>query len=158
MSAGAPIIPPIKREILVAASQAKAFQAWTTHHDSWYPRQHHIGKSPMKQAVLECKPDGRWFEIGEDGTQCQWGKVLLWDPPRRLILAWQVNGQWQYDPGFVTEVEVNFIPQDGGKTLVTLEHRNLDRFGAVAEQIRKSIGADEGWGSFMTAYKEYVEK
>jgi uncharacterized protein YndB with AHSA1/START domain len=158
MSTGSPIIPPVKREILVAAGQAKAFQAWTTHHDAWYPRRHHIGKSPMKQAVLECKPGGRWYEIGEDGAECEWGKVLIWEPPRRLILAWQVNGQWQYDPGFVTEVEVNFIPKEGGKTLVTLEHRNLGRFGDVAEEIRKSIGADEGWGAFMTAFKEYVEK
>jgi hypothetical protein len=36
-------------------------------------------------------------------------KVLVWNPPHKLVLAWQITAEWQYDPNFLTEVEANFI-------------------------------------------------
>jgi hypothetical protein len=48
------------------------------------------------------------------GSECNWGKVLVWNPPAKLVLAWQINAEWQYDPSLVREVEVNFI-EEGSK-------------------------------------------
>jgi uncharacterized protein YndB with AHSA1/START domain len=76
--------------------------------DAWWPRTNHIGKVEMKRAVLEPKKGGRWYEIGVDDSECNWGKVLSWDPPRRLLLAWQITADWQYEPNLITEVEVTF--------------------------------------------------
>jgi hypothetical protein len=64
---------------------------------------------------------GRWFEIGEDGSECNWGKVLAWEPPTRVLLAWQINGDWKYDASLVTEVEVTFTPLSAGETRVAFE-------------------------------------
>ena len=112
-------------------------------------REHHIGESPLTRAVLEPGPGGRWYAVSEDGSDCNTGKVLVWEPPRRLVLAWQITAQWKFDPSFSTEVEVNFIPEGGKRTRVELEHRNLDRYGAEAVELRKGMDAPEGWGKTL---------
>jgi uncharacterized protein YndB with AHSA1/START domain len=138
-------VPPVRKQIVVAASQAHAFRVFTNGIERWWPREHHIGKAPMKSAVLEPRVGGRWYEIGEDGSECNWGKVLAWEPPARLLLAWQITASWQYDPDFVTEVEVTFSAEGPKKTRVVLEHRNLDRFGEAAPAMRNALDSPGGW-------------
>jgi len=148
----------VRKEILVQASQEKAFKAFTEKFDRWWPRSHHIGKSAMKTAVIEPKAGGRWYEIGDDGTECDWGKVIAWDPFSKFILAWQINGQWQFDRNLLTEVEVNFVSQGATKTMVTLEHRNLERFRDGEVEIRKAFESEGGWGGLLKAYAEEAKK
>jgi uncharacterized protein YndB with AHSA1/START domain len=138
-------VEPVRKEILVEAPQQRAFDVFTAGIDRWWPREHHIGKSPLKRAVLEAHEGGRWYAVCEDGSECENGKVLVWDPPRRLVLGWQITGAWQYDANFVTEVEVTFTVEGPKKTRVVLEHRDLDRYGAAAPEFRKSIDGDMGW-------------
>jgi uncharacterized protein YndB with AHSA1/START domain len=113
----------VRKELTIKASQARAFRTFTELIDEWWPRSHHIGKVELKKAVLEPRQGGRWYEIGVDGSECNWGRVLVWDPPARLILAWQINADWQYDPNLVTEVEVNFVQEGPNLTRFTLEPR-----------------------------------
>ena len=91
-----------------------------------------IGKKPAASVTLDPVPGGKWVERDEDGVETQWGKVLSWEPPGRLLLGWQLNSQFTFDPNLVTEVELTFAANGSG-TLVTLEHRNLERFGDAAE-------------------------
>ena len=116
------------------------------------PREHHIGTSPLKRAVLEPQSGGRWYAVFEDGSECDTGKVLAWDPPRRLVLGWQITAQWKFDPSFLTEVEVTFTPEGPKRTLVQLEHRNLERYGAEALGLRKSIDSPGGWGKILGTF------
>ncbi len=145
-------LEPVRKKVLVNASQERAFQVFTQEIDTWWPRQHHIGKSPLKKAVLEAKPNGRWYATHEDGSESDTGKVLVWEPPRRIILAWQINASWQFDPTFVTEVEVTFVPDGSNKTWVELEHRNLDRFGETAKSLRDSIDSPGGWTGILDEF------
>ncbi len=151
-------IEPVKKQVVVETSAANAFRVFTDGIDQWWPRQHHIGKTPLKRAVIEPRKDGRWYSISEDGTECDTGKVLVWDPPRRLVMTWQITAEWKYDPAFVTEVEVIFTPNGPARTTVDLEHRNLERYGAVAAAIRQSIGADTGWGLIIKNFAEVASK
>jgi uncharacterized protein YndB with AHSA1/START domain len=151
------IIEPIRKELVVAAPQERAFAVFTAGIDRWWPRQHHIGKSPLKRAVLEPRPGGRWYAESEDGSECDTGKVLTWDPPQRLVLAWQITAQWQYDPSFVTEVEVTFTAQGPKQTLVKFEHRNLERFGATAAALAKEMGSQGGWGTTLDSFARAAE-
>ena len=127
------VIAPVRKEVVVDATADHAFRVFTDGIDRWWPRQHHIGTSPMARAVMEPRAGGRWYAISQDGSECDTGRVLVWEPPRRVVLAWQITADWKYDPDFVTEVEVTFTPQGAKKTLVVLEHRDLERFGAAAE-------------------------
>jgi hypothetical protein len=142
----------IRSEVVVEAPQDRAFRVFTEKMGTWWPASHHIGKAEMKDVVLDRKANGRWAEIGVDGSQCDWGHVLVWDPPKRVVLAWQLTAEWQFDENFVTEVEVNFTPMGAGRTRVALEHRNLERFGMKEEEIRKAISSDGGWPAILNSF------
>jgi uncharacterized protein YndB with AHSA1/START domain len=148
---------PIRKSITVKATPQRAFEVFATGMGRWWRPDHHLGKSPLKDVVLEPQVGGRWYEVNEDGSSCNWGKVLVWEPPTRLLLAWQLNGDWQYDADFVTELEFRFIP-DGNGTRVELEHRNLDRYGDKTDAVRGSLDSAEGWTGALTAYIREVEK
>ena len=145
-------VEPVRKQLIVEAPQERAFRVFTENIDRWWPRTHKIGKAPLKAAVLEPRENGRWYEVGEDGSQCDWGRVLAWEPPRRLVLAWQVSAQWQFDASLVTEVEVTFTPEGPRRTRVDLEHRDLERFGPGAEQVRGAFDSQQGWGGMLESF------
>jgi uncharacterized protein YndB with AHSA1/START domain len=142
-------VEPVRKRIVVKATQERAFRVFTAGIDRWWPREHHIGSSPLKRAVLEERPGGRWYSVSEDGSECDVGKVLSWEPPRRLLLAWQLTADWQFDPTFVTEVEVTFTAQGPNETRVELEHRDLERYGERAAALRSAIDSAGGWPKIL---------
>ncbi len=147
---------PVRKSIAVNATPERAFAVFTANMGRWWLRTHTINAAPMADVVIEPRVGGRWYERGEDGSQCEWGKVLAWEPPHRVLLAWQINGEWKYDAALVTEVEVNFIP-DGSGTRVELEHRHLERMGAAAEAARQAVDSPGGWSGLLQAFSQAVE-
>jgi uncharacterized protein YndB with AHSA1/START domain len=139
-------VEPVRKNIVIEASQVHVFSVFTDGIDKWWPREHHVGPTPLKQAVLEPRLGGRWYSLCEDGTRVDVGKVLVWEPPKRLVLAWQITAEWKYDADFVTEVEVTFTAEGPKKTRVDLEHRHLARFGTAASTTRAMFDAPSGWG------------
>ena len=146
---------PIRRAITVKADPARAFAVFTARMSDWWPKGKTIGASPHQTIVIEPRAGGRWFERSEDGTETEWGVVLDWSPPQRLLLGWRITAAFKYDPDFLTEVELTFEAQDGGVTQVTLEHRNLERFGEAAEKTRASL--DGGWPTFLKAFADFTD-
>jgi len=148
---------PVRKSITVKADAAHAFEVFTARVGSWWPRSHSIGSSPQTDVVMEPRAGGRWYEISADGSHCSWGKVLAWEPPSRVLLAWQIGADWKYDPNLVTEVEVKFTSLGGGETRVELEHRNIERFGDKAESVRTAIDSEGGWSAIVKAYAEAAQ-
>lgn len=148
-------ITPIVQTIQVKAAPARAFELFATRMGEWWPKGKTVGGNSHVEIVIEPKAEGRWFERDAEGNETQWGKVLAWEPPSRLLLGWQLNTAWRYDPDFLTEVELSFEPANGGGTLVTLEHRNLERFGAGADERRKSLNG--GWPAMLGAFARYAD-
>jgi uncharacterized protein YndB with AHSA1/START domain len=142
----------LRKSLSLQATPAHAFQVFTEQIDRWWPRRHHIGSSPLKREVLEPKPGGRWYGLSEDGSECEVGKVLVWDPPGRLVLSWQVTGEWKYDPAFLTEVEVRFTAEGEDRCRMDFEHRNLDRFGKHEADITKAFDSEGGWLGSLQAF------
>src|SRR5262249_57741620 len=89
---------------------------------------------------------GRWYERGDDGSTCDWGRVLSWEPPSRLVLSWDISADWQPDPELKTEIEIRFIADGKDRTRVELEHRRLDRFGARRDEMRRIFHTGGEWG------------
>lgn len=143
----------VRRTVTVATTPDQAFRVFTTGMDSWWPRTHHIGSSPLKEQVVEPRAGGRCYGLSEDGTECDWGRVLAWDPPRRVVLGWHLDGEWKCDadPAHASEVEVRFVPAANG-TRVELVHRNIERHGASAEKLHKGVSAEGGWGMLLQLY------
>ena len=103
-------------------------------------------------AVVEPQVGGRWYERGDDGSTCDWGRVLLWEPPSRLVLSWDINAEWQPEPTLNTEIEVRFIPEGENVTRVELEHRHLDRYGARREEMRRIFDVEGDWGRLLALF------
>ena len=148
-------ISPVVRTVEVKAPPARAYELFVARITDWWPKGTTVSKAPHEAIVVEPKAGGAWFERDADGKVTPWGKVLVWEPPSRLVLGWQLNSRFAYDPDFLTEVEVSFAATSGGGTRVTLEHRDLERFGADAETVAEQIG--RGWPARLTDYARYTD-
>jgi uncharacterized protein YndB with AHSA1/START domain len=145
---------PVRKSVRVSAPRERAFEVFTAGIGRWWPKTHHIGAADLDTHVIEPRQGGRWFERCVDGSECEVGKVLVWDPPARLVLAWQLNADWKYDPNLITEVDVQFIAESASDTRVELEHRNLERMGDGVDTIRQKIDAPDGWGALLQLFAQ----
>jgi len=113
-------IAPVRKSIRVKASQAHAFEVFTSGIARWWPRTHSIGDTPVKAVVMETRLGGRWYQLCEDGSQATVGKILRWEPPHSFVVSWDVNSQWKADTTVSSEVEVRFVADGPDATLVEL--------------------------------------
>ena len=149
-------IAPVTSIVRVKATPERAFRFFTENLGQWWPSNFSIGSSPMREAILEAGTGGRWYEVGQDGSTCQWGEVLAWNPPDRLVLAWRITAEWQFDPNLLTEVHVSFRDLGNGETEVTLEHRGLENYGGAAAQMVGLFSSPGGWHAALARFAEDV--
>jgi uncharacterized protein YndB with AHSA1/START domain len=148
----------VSKTVTVEVSQERAFEVFTAGFSGWWPLDtHHIGSADCAEAVIEPHAGGRWFERGTDGSECDWGRVLDWEPPARIRLAWMLNPQWQFDKTAATDVEVRFVAEGPTTTRVELVHSGFDRI-ASGDEIRTAVGGDGGWGSLLQLYAEVAPR
>jgi uncharacterized protein YndB with AHSA1/START domain len=148
-------IAPIVYSVEVRAAPERAFELFVSRMGEWWPRGGTIGQAPHEAIVIEPQQGGRWFERDGEGREVQWGKVLAWEPPVRLLLGWQINAEWRYDPALLTEVELTFAKTASGGTRVQLEHRDLERFGAAAASLAEQLRS--GWPKRVDLYASYAQ-
>lgn len=143
----------VRKAVDVHAPQAVAWRVFTEKMGAWWPLAYYkIGNANAVDAVIEPHAGGRWYERGEDGSTCQWGSVLVWEPTSRLVLSWDVNAEWQYDAELKTEIEVRFIAEDSERTRVELEHRHLDRYCEHRDRMRAVFDTEGDWGKLLEAF------
>lgn len=149
-------IAPVRKSIRVKASQEHAFDVFTSGLGRWWPTTHSIGKPPMKTAVLEPRLGGRWYELSEDGSQADVGHVLAWEPPHRLVISWDINGQWRPDTTVASEIEVQFIAEGPQSTRVEVEHRKFEVLGEEGgNRMRRDV--DGGWPGLLELFRREAE-
>jgi uncharacterized protein YndB with AHSA1/START domain len=147
-------VAPVRKTVSVKAAPERAFEIFTARMTTWWIRSYTINRSPIREIILEPRVGGRWFERGEDGSECQWGRVLAWEPPSRLLLTWQITASWAYDPDLKTEVEARFVPEGAG-TRVEIEHR-LEGYGDAAAEMFKVFDGPGAWQGLLDAFAAQV--
>ncbi|MDO9020898.1 MAG: SRPBCC family protein [Deltaproteobacteria bacterium] len=148
----------VRKVLGVNAPQAVAWRVFTERMGTWWPLAHYkIGKANAVDAVLEPRVGGRWYERGEDGSTCEWGRVLVWEPTVRLVLTWDIDANWQFDPQLNTEIEVRFVAEGDNRTRVELEHRRLDRYGARRDEMRRVFDTEGDWGRLLAGFARAAE-
>lgn len=139
-------VAPITRSVTVGRSPAEAFRIFTQEIGSWWPAiGHSIGGERVTDVVFEPQQSGRVYEVWDDGTQHDWATLLAWEEGSRLVMAWKPNPERPAP----TEIEIRFVP-DGAGTRVELEHREWDRLGPDAEDLRASYA--DGWGATLGSF------
>ena len=143
----------IRKAVSVETPQAVAWRVFTEKMGTGWPLAYYkIGKANAVDAVIEPQVGGRWFERGNDGSTCQWGSVLVWEPNSRLVLSWDINADWQYDPTLKTEIEIRFNADGADRTRVELEHRHLDRYGTRRDEMRRIYDTEGDWGKLLEMF------
>jgi uncharacterized protein YndB with AHSA1/START domain len=143
-----------RTSVTVSATPERAFDVFANGFATWSPLDsHHIGEQDAVDVVIEARPGGRWYEKAADGSECDWGFVTAYEPPHRLLLAWHLNPDWDFDPepAHATEVEVTFEP-DGDRTVVTLEHRGFEVLGERGPEVRDYVSRPGGWVDLLRTY------
>jgi uncharacterized protein YndB with AHSA1/START domain len=149
----------IRREIIVEAPLERAFRVFTERFDQIKPRDHNLLGVDIAESVFEPREGGRVYDRGVDGTECQWGRVLAYEPPDRLVFSWDIGPTWQLetDPARTSEVEVRFTAEGDGRTRVDLEHRHIERHGEGWESVAMGVGADQGWTLYLGRFAAAVD-
>lgn len=144
---------PVRKSIFVDAAPTHAFEVFTAGIGRWWPKSHKIGPADLDRPVIEPRSGGRWYELDVDGSECEIGKVAVWEPPTRLVLIWQLTPEFTFDPELITEVEVLFTPEASG-TRVDLEHRDLERMGDKADAMRETVSGPGGWPGLLQLFAD----
>ena len=144
----------IVKAVTVHAPIAVAFDVFTTRFDTWWPRSHHIAETDMAEARIEPEVGGRWYEVGVDGSECEWGRVLAYDPPNHVAWSWHLTRGFTYDPDpeRASRVDVRFTAISASETRVELTHSQLDRHGASWEEVRDGVGGEGGWPGLLDIF------
>jgi uncharacterized protein YndB with AHSA1/START domain len=146
----------VTTSIVVDAPAERCFSVFTDGIDSWWPREHTIGEAALAEMVLEPHVGGRAYGRDVDGGESDWGRVLAYEPPHRVVVSWDITLEWkrELDPAKASEFEVRFTAIEPDRTRVELEHRHLERHGEGWEKMRDAVGSPGGWGSGLRAFAE----
>ncbi|WP_309091988.1 SRPBCC family protein [Phenylobacterium sp.] len=112
----------------VKASPERAFSAFVEEIGDWWRPNGLFQTTPHPPGRLAFEPGegGRLTETLAAGKVFEIGRILAWEPPRRLVFSWR---QANFPPDLQTEVEVSFEPV-GAETRVSVEHRGFTQVPA----------------------------
>lgn len=149
------VIASVRKSVIVRADAANAFTIFTNGIGRWWPKTHRVGAGrPLANMIVEPMRGGRWYAKLDDGSEHDIGRVLVWEPPSRVVFRWEINSQWTRDPAMSTEVEVQFVAESSDRTRVELEHRGFDRLGADGEKMRDNVL--RGWPTVLNIFEQSV--
>lgn len=144
-------LAPVVATVTVPAGPELAFEVFTDGMGSWWPLgSHSLGGARIAQVVVEPQVGGSVVEVWDDGTRKAWAEVLVWDPPRRLALAWNPSDEPETRESSL--VDITFVPAAAG-TLVTVTHTGWDTWGAELRE-----GYAEGWPIVLSGYVAQVAR
>ena len=150
----------VRKQIVVPASQQRAFEVFTAGFGDFKPREHNLLKAPIAETVFEPRVGGNIYDRAVDGSECRWARILAFEPPNRVVFSWDISPRWQIEanPDLTSEVEVRFFAETPGRTRVELEHRKLDRHGHGWESMRDGVDNEAGWPLYLQRYAALFER
>jgi uncharacterized protein YndB with AHSA1/START domain len=146
----------VHHSVTVPIDRERAFKLFTEEIGSWWPSEgYKILEGPITE-VFEAREGGRWYELGEDGSEFTVGTILVWEPPSRFVMTWQLTPDCAFEPDLerATKIEVLSEEQDDGDTIVSLEHRGFETYGDSGATMRGEVGSEGGWPALMKLYAE----
>jgi uncharacterized protein YndB with AHSA1/START domain len=150
-------IAPVRKSVSVKAPIAHAFDVFTSGLTRWWPTTHGVGKKPIQKVLMEPRLGGRWLEIAEDGTETPVATIIVWEPPHRFVMLWQINAQWKPDTAMKSEVDVRFTAEGPEATRVELVHHKFETMGAESgASLRRDV--DGGWPGLLERFVEEAER
>lgn len=150
--------PNVAHHVVVNAPLERAFTVFTQQFGAFKPREHNLLAVPIAETVFEPRVGGHIYDRGVDGSVCRWARILVYEPPHRVVFSWDIGPTWQLetDPAKTSEVEVRFTAQADRRTRVDLEHRHLDRHGPGWQSVADGVDGDAGWPLYLGRYVDLL--
>ena len=151
-------VQPIRKSVVVNAPVDRAFALFVDRFDVIKPREHNLLAVPIAKTVFEPRIGGHIYDVGTDGSECRWARVLAYEPPNRVVFSWDIGPTWQLESDLAktSEVEVRFIADSPMRTRVELEHRHLERHGEGWRSVADGVDGDAGWPLYLRRYDAVV--
>lgn len=152
-------VAPVTASVTVAAPPERAFEAFTSGFGDWWPRAYTWSQDVLEAIGIEPGVGGVCFERGPHGLRCDWGRVLVWDPPARLAFTWQIGPDRVPvpDPDRCSEVAVRFQAEGSG-TRVDLQHRCFERHGEAGAAYAQGMASEQGWPFILERFAEHASR
>jgi uncharacterized protein YndB with AHSA1/START domain len=146
----------VRKSVVVNTGVERAFALFIDKFDAIKPREHNLLSAPIAETVFEPRVGGHIYDVGIDGSRCEWARVLAYEPPSRILFSWDIGPTWHVepDPAKTSEVEVRFVAEAADRTRVELEHRHLDRHGPHWRAVSDGVDGDAGWPLYLSRYVE----
>jgi uncharacterized protein YndB with AHSA1/START domain len=146
----------VQAQIAVDAPIERAFSVFTEDFGSFKPPEHNMLDVEIAETVFEPRVGGHLYDRGVDGSECRWARVLVYEPPNRVVFSWDISPQWRIETDLekTSEVEVRFVSEGSERTRLELEHRNLDRHGDGWEPERDAVSSEGGWPLYLQRFAE----
>jgi len=144
----------VRRQVTVDAPLEQAFTVFTARFGDFKPPEHNLLSAPIAKTIFEPRVGGHIYDRATDGSECHWARILVYEPPHRVVFSWDIGPTWhlESDPENTSEVEVRFVAETPHRTRVELEHRNIDRHGPRWEAVSDGVGHDAGWPLYLDRY------
>jgi uncharacterized protein YndB with AHSA1/START domain len=147
----------VRARIVVDVPIEHAFAVFTAN-ARWKPPEHNLLGVEIAESIFEAYEGGYVYDRGVDGSECRWARVLVYEPPDRIVLGWLITPEWRIDleAGATSEVEVRFLAEAPERTRVEIQHRHLERHGQGWESLRDAVGAPGGWPLYLRRFADLV--
>lgn len=144
----------IRHSVTVPISAERAFDVFTAGIGAWWPHAYTWSGDVLERIGIEPREGGMCFEIGPHGFRCDWGRVLVWKPPQRIVFLWQISPRRvpEPNPEKASEVEVRFTAEGPARARVDLEHRHFEKHGEEAALYREGMDSPQGWAYILARY------
>jgi DNA-binding transcriptional ArsR family regulator/uncharacterized protein YndB with AHSA1/START domain len=150
----------VRTDIVVEVPIEHAFAVFTDRFGDFKPPEHNILGAELAETVFEPRVGGYIYDRAVDGSECRWARVVVYEPPNRIVFSWNLDPSWQIesDPDRTSEVEVRFISETAQRTRVELEHRHIDRHGPGWQAISGGVGGESGWPLYLQRFASLLNQ
>jgi Activator of Hsp90 ATPase homolog 1-like protein len=144
--------PPVRQSVLVRSDRQHTFDTFVATIGTWWPvNPFSAGQDRVRDVTFERRQGGRVYETWHDGTEVDWGEVLVWEPPARFVMTWTMTS-------VITEVELTFAQLGAALTRVSVEHRGWDQL--TDEQLARDCALPGGYagGAYVEGWARILAR
>ena len=147
----------INIEMEIQLPREETFKRFITGLNSWWPKEYTWSGQVLEEIKIEPETGGKCYETGPYNFRCDWGRVMTYEAPDKLVITWQISPARvpEPDPGKASEITVLFKELEPEVTGVEFEHGKLSKHGEGWEEYYDAMKSEQGWPYILNKFREY---